>query len=708
MRSKHLLVAALVLLGFSLPARGQPPRPGKAELPVTRIVLFSSGVGYFQREGQVDGNARIDLQFHAQDVNDLLKSLVLQDQGGGQVSTVHYDNRDPIDRTLKSFAIDLTRNPSVADLLQQVRGERVEIVSYGEPGKEGQPATLTGVIVSVQPIKKPVGKDQVLETEQLNLLTSDGLQGVGMAQVQRVKFLRPELEQEFRKALDVLATGHDKQKKTVSLNFLGAGMRAVRVGYVTESPLWKTSYRLILDGEKGKADLQGWAIVENTTDEDWNGVSLGLVSGRPISFQMDLYEPLYVPRPIVEPELFASLRPQTYSGDLDKDQKKNAFGTQNIPTMGMMTQMMGARGPAEPGRSEAARRFAFARDGKGGPMEQSAEKKADFRQGVVSAAVATELGEYFKYEVEQPVSLPRQKSALLPIVKGPVEAAKVSIYNESVHAKFPLLGLRLKNTTDLHLMQGPITIIDQGAYAGDARITDLQPKETRLLSYAVDLGTEVAPEVPQPADSLTAVKAYKGILYATHKVRHTKVYTIKNRSEHPHMVLLEHPYRADLALLKPEKPSERTREVYRFEVKVAPGETVKREVVEEQQRVDQVVLTTSDDETVRFFVRGSVSSARVKQALEQTLRLKSELAQTQTEIRTEEEALAVIEKDQARMRANMERVPQTSQAYKRYLQKFDDQETEIEKRRATVSKLQQKSESQRKEFEAFLLSLNVE
>src|SRR5207249_3284286 len=127
---------------------------------------------------------------------------------------------------------------------------------------------------------------------------------------------KPEVEQEFRKALEVLATAHDKKKKTVSLNFLGNGKRAVKVGYVTESPIWKTSYRLSLEKEN-KAFLQGWAIVENTTDEDWNQVSLGLISGRPISFQMDLYEPLYVPRPRIEPELFASLRPPSYGGNMD-------------------------------------------------------------------------------------------------------------------------------------------------------------------------------------------------------------------------------------------------------------------------------------------------------------------------------------------------------------------------------------------------------
>src|SRR5262245_27843692 len=121
---RFLCVMGVAGLGF--PAFGQP-KPGLAELPVTQVVMYSSGVGYFEREGQVDGNARIDLQFQASNINDLLKSLVLQDQGGGQVSTINYDDRDPIDMTLKSFAIDLTQNPSMAELLNQARGEKVEV-----------------------------------------------------------------------------------------------------------------------------------------------------------------------------------------------------------------------------------------------------------------------------------------------------------------------------------------------------------------------------------------------------------------------------------------------------------------------------------------------------------------------------------------------------------------------------------------------------
>jgi hypothetical protein len=694
-----LVFAIAVVFSAAIPVLAQQGT-GQAQLPVTRIVLFSSGVGYFQREGQVDGNARIDLQFAANNINDLLKSLVLQDQGGGRISTVNYDNRDPIEKALKSFAIDLTTNPTMGALLTQTRGEQVEVTRSDQLG------AVTGVIVGVEKIKKPSGKDQVIETEQVNLLTDEGLQGIDLSHVQRIRFLKPELEREFRKALGVLAAGHDKQKKTVTLNFLGNGQRAVRVGYITESPIWKTSYRLSLD--KDKAFLQGWAIVENTTDEDWNQVSLGLISGRPISFRMDLYEPLYVPRPVVEPELFASLRPPTYSGNLGELPRGAAErGLGGMAGEGRGGGVAGRRPMSKSLQSAPALRAES--ENLNAPLADTAKPLAiDPRQGVASAAVATELGEYFQYQIEHPVSLPRQKSALLPIVNGPVQATRVSIFNEGVHAKFPLLGLRFKNTTGLHLMQGPITVFEESSYAGDARVSDLQPNETRLVSYAVDLGTEVQAEVPEPADSLVTVKIYKGVLHATHKIRHTKRYTVKNRSEHGRLVLVEHPYQPQLTLVAPEKPAERSREVYRFEVKAEPNKPSKLEVVEEQKRLDEIALVGSDDDTVRFFVRSASSSSAVKKALEEILKLRDQLAGTQRDIAREEQSLKVIEQDQSRMRANMERVPQTSEAYKRYLKKFDDQETQIEKARAQVAKLQETAEEQKKAYEAFVLGLNIE
>jgi hypothetical protein len=281
------------------------------------VVLFNSGVGYFSRSGEVTDDARVDLSFQESDVNDLLKSMVLEDFGNGRIAAVSYDSREPISRTLASFAVNLNSQPTFAGIATQMRGERVEVVMT--PGAANQPGKLSGVIVGVEHQKVAAGNAQ-LDVEMLNLWCAEGLRSVKLSDVQQLKFSNPVIESEFRRALEVLALNHDSQKKAVSLHFAGEGKRKVQVGYVVEAPIWKTSYRLVL-GEKEKPYLQGWALVENPTDEDWAGVKMALISGRPISFKMDLYNPLFVDRPTVEPELFASLRPVTYRGgfgDLDK------------------------------------------------------------------------------------------------------------------------------------------------------------------------------------------------------------------------------------------------------------------------------------------------------------------------------------------------------------------------------------------------------
>src|SRR5437899_7877121 len=304
-------------------ARPTAPNPETAatKLPVKQVVLFSSGVVYFQRQGEVEGHARIDLLFPAGDINDLLKSLTLQDLNGGLVTAVSYDSHDPVERTLKSFAVDLTIHPGIMGLLEQARGEKVEIALQQSVGQ--QSGTVSGTVVGVE-AQKQAGKEGPEQIAFLNMWCADGLRSIKLADVQRVRFLNPLLESEYRRALDTLALSHDAQKKSVSLAFTGQGKRQVRVGYVTESPVWKTSYRLVLGDKEHKPFLQGWAVVENPTDEDWNGVHMALISGRPISFKMDLYQPLYAPRPTVEPELFASLRPQAYEGDMDERKRAGA------------------------------------------------------------------------------------------------------------------------------------------------------------------------------------------------------------------------------------------------------------------------------------------------------------------------------------------------------------------------------------------------
>jgi hypothetical protein len=773
-----LFIAIVGIAGQRKRTSAQPPakadkvlKPPAPALPIAQVILFSSGVGYFQRQGDVEGNARVDLSFPQTDVNDLLKSLVLQDAGGGQVGMISYDSHDPIDKTLKSFALDLTANPTFGQLLNQARGERIEVVTQAAGNLPA--AMVTGTIVGMESQRQQRGSD-IIEVDQLNLLTADGMRGVPLAQVQRVRFLNASLDAELKRALEVLALGHDSQKKSVTLNFTGDGKRAVRVGYVVESPIWKTSYRLVLDKE-GKPFLQGWAVVENSGDDDWNQVRMVLVSGRPISYQMDLYEPLYVPRPMVEPELFASLRPPTYGGALVAGGQIGVGGG-NAGVAGIggigglggfaglgggqanLGNLGGATWPGKDADEGVARdpmrgRFfgglgllggnryqgagqaglqggqAGQQGGQAGRLtyeelqrrrqERSAAKDTakkvgsavaalDPREGVPSFASGTESGDYFQYAIDQPVTLPRQKSALLPIMNQPVAATRVSIFNQEVHATFPLLGLKFKNTSGQHLMQGPLTVYEDGRYAGDARLLDLQPDEERLISYAIDLGTEVKASAKPATEQLVAVTIAKGILRATTKWQNVTTYMAKNRSRHERNLLIEHPIKAGWKLVAPAKPMERSRDVYRFQLAAPAGQTVRQEVIEERSGLNETAVSSCDEKTFQLYIAGNAVSPRVKAALKKAVEWEYALADSRRLVAQVTHQLKELTDDQARLRANFRELPATSAAYKRYLTKFDTQETEIETLQKELKQATETEKRQQKEYGDYLVDLNVE
>ena len=533
---------------------------------------------------------------------------------------------------------------------------------------------------------------------------ADGMRSVKLSELQRVRFLNPVMDNEVRKALETLTLSHDTQKKAVSLSFVGEGKRNVRVGYVIENPIWKTSYRLVLGKEKeDKPFLQGWAVVENATDEDWKDVRMALVSGRPISFQMDLYTPLYVPRPTVVPELFASLRPVTYNDDLDKSHWGIALNR---------TDPIALRSPETKPEGEklVLESSIEAKDGAGTKLKEDLGKRMNLADSGVSAmATATKLGDFFQYAIDKPVTLPRQKSALLPIVNKDVEGARCSIYNETTQAKFPLLGLKFKNTSGLHLMQGPITVFEGSNYAGDARILDMEPNEERLISYAVDLGTEVNAVPSSDNGRLTQVKVVKGILHSQTKLRETKTYTIVNRNDAERLVLVEHPVRNDFHLTDDTaKPAETASDVYRFEVKAPAGKTAVQAVTEERVLNEQIQLTNSNDDQMRFFLNSTISSPKVKEGLKQAIDLRFALGKTQRDRADLERQLKDVTDDQVRLRANLKEMPPTAAAYKRYLDKFDQQETQIEKFQADIKKSQDTESQQRKAYEDFLNTFSAE
>ncbi|REK08988.1 MAG: DUF4139 domain-containing protein [Planctomycetota bacterium] len=691
-RCNGSLVALCCVGLLALPAAAQEKKANADEngVPLSKVVMFTSGVGYFEHRGSVDGDATVEMRFNSEDINDLLKSMVLEDRGGGKISTVTYGSRDPITKTLKTFPIDLTNNPTLGDILNQVRGERVHVVA---------PSAVTGVLLGVEKRRKEVGGDhEPVMAEHLNLLTDEGLRSVPMESVSRIQLLNEELDKEFHKALMVLASGHNNDKKSVTLQFLGQGKRPVRVGYIQETPVWKTSYRLVLD-EKEAPFLQGWAIVENTSEEDWENVQLTLVSGRPISYRMDLYEPLYAQRPLEQLELYASLRPQVYGDDLAQ-QGERFEALSRARAAGRLASGKGVAGGAAP---EAAPPAAAEADA----FSNNMSLVIPVDKAATTSAEAAQVGELFQYVIGTPVTLERQKSAMLPIVNESVEAEKLAIYNPAVQARHPLNGLRLVNSTDLHLMQGPITVFDGATYAGDAKIEDLAPGAERLISYALDLNTEVAPETKSGPEQLVNVKLRKGTMQITRKYVRDTTYTVKNSNDETKTVLIERPFDANWKLVAPKEPTEKTRNMYRFAVQAEPGKPAKLEVAEEQIVHQSLALTNLDDSTIAFYVNQKQVTPEVKKALEEIVKRKRTLAEVAEQRKQLEKQIASISSEQSRIRDNMARLDRDSDLYRRYILKFTEQEDAIDKMRVEIEDLTEKEAELRKALDDYLLGLDV-
>ena len=513
-----------------------PTRAAAPTLPIAQVVLFSTGVGYFQREGEVQGNARVDLTFPVQDINDLIKSMVLSDLGGGHVSAVSYESQAPIEKTLRSFAINLTNNPTFGQILNQARGEKVEAVL--QQGTTTQPGTMTGVIMGVEK-KKETRRQGVVESEFVNLWCAEGMRSVKLGDVQRVRFLNPVMDSEVKKALEVLSLSHDTQKKAVSLAFSGEGKRDVRVGYVVENPIWKTSYRLVLDRQgqavpaglgrgrehagrrlEQRPHVAGIGPADQLPDGPVPAAVRAAAGGRAGAVRVAAAADLH-------------RRHGSEAGRLQLAGKPNRGNSARIRTRPtprlQLDHVHGTRTrPADLCRVAAALPAA-SQHGQARRWE-----RMDLAKGVqLGGRRRPNWATSIQYKIENPVSLARQKSALLPIVNQEVEGTKVSIYNESVQAKFPLLGLKFKNSTPLHLMQGPITVFDNNSYAGDARILDLQPKEERLDLLRHRPGHRSrADRATAESDQITRSRSTRASSRRPSRVREEKTYKIKNRSEH--------------------------------------------------------------------------------------------------------------------------------------------------------------------------------
>ncbi len=640
---------------------------GDESLPVTGVTLFSSGVGHFRHDGIVNGDTEITLAFDAGDIDDLLKSLVLQDYDGGFVEAVTYPSSDPLSRILGSFSLNIADNPPLARLLDRARGEAVRL--------EGTPS-VDGVIAGIE-YRSQASDGAVIQLPVLNLLTTEGLRQVDLADVRSFRFLDSGVQADLDSALAVIAANRQEDKKLITLRFGGEGERRVSISYIREVPVWKTSYRLVLEDD-GTAQLQGWAMVENTGESDWADVLLTLASGQPISFVTDLYSPIYVPRPRVRQNYGTAAAPQQYERD-------------RAPVLAA------APVPRAASRAYAPESLSEFIDDEMDIM--SVDKSINLSQGVTTAAQSD--GESL-YRITKPVSVPRREAAMLPIIGTSIPAERLSIYDRSVLEGHPLKAVRITNQTELQLPAGPATLFDGSVYGGDVQLPSMSEGEERLLSYAVDLESGVIVRSSSIPEEITELKIVEGSLVSTVRLISTTEYVIDRLGDEELHYLVIHPKRSGWTIKGDVKPSLETQSTWRFELDVEAGETASLPVVEEYVRSRNFALNSIRDDQILFYLSQKVINSETRRILERIRELRSALTARESERRNLESRISVIYRDQTRIRDNLQALESGTELYQRYVEILNGQEDELQKLKVELETARNAESAARKTLGDFI------
>ncbi len=428
--------------------------------------------------------------------------------------------------------------------------------------------------------------------------------------------------------------------------------------------VWKSSYRLIF-GAAGEPMLEGWAIVDNTSGEDWNNVRLSVVSGKPVSFITKLYEPRYIFRPFVELAENQAATPVVYQGALDNLASKAA-----------------APPPA------AARAAQVSEAGLGGRMFEREEVK---QSSFGATADGRQTGELFEYSFATPVTVKHGESAMLPFLQQKIGARKLLVYSES-YGLNPRDAAELTNITGKTLDGGPITVYDAGTYAGEALVETLPMGDKRLISYGVDLGTRVTTKFDSSQALVREIHFRRGALTTRSAVEETKTFTIKNVDAKAKTLVIEHPQRQGYTLLG-QKPAETTANAYRFEVKLAPAGTETFPVREERLLDQTFAVTNLTPDLLASYVQNKALSDTARRQLDQIAQKKREVAANDAASRQAEAEVTSLNQDQSRLRSNIEslnRVSGQQDQVQAYARQLAGAETRLAALRDTQSDLRKK------------------
>jgi len=677
-----------------------------ADLPVKQVVLYKHGVGFFERSGRLAAGESARLDFDAAEMNDVLKSLTISEQGGGRISGLRYDSLDPLSRKLSEFPFQIGVAQPLSGMLDQLKGARLEM-KFGAESVAG--AIVTGRMVQ--------GTDKQTEREQLTLLLDDGeMHTFDLGAATGLHFSDAKLQEQFKEYLAALSAARSKEKRSVYIDSTDARARDVTASYMIPAAVWKSSYRLIF-GASGAPTLEGWAIVDNATGEDWTNVALSLVSGRPISFVSQLYAPRYVDRPAAELADDTAARPVVHEGAFGNFRTNGGQdfqvagggggggrGSGGFVVNGSVSGSMGALAmPAPPPYPASPAPMAEAM---GITSRSDRFERAAAPSTIVSGASAGELGELFEYRIAQPVTIRKSESAMLPFLQQPIEGRKLLIYSDH-SSQHPTNAAELTNNSGKTLDGGPITVYDGGAYGGEALMETLKAGDKRLISYAVDLGTRITEAFGSTAALVREFHANRGILTTKMAAEETRTYTIRNIDQKAKTLILEHPLRPQYILLN-QKPAEKTASAYRFEIPLAAGASQEYAVAEERVYDQTYAVTNLTPDVLLEYVRNRNLSDAGRRELQRIADQQSQIAQTDRSLSDIAGQIGNLTSDEDRIRRNIESLNNVSgqqQQVQNYARQLDAHEQQLAALRDTQAETEKKKASLQAELSRLIEGL---
>ena len=634
-----------------------------AELPVRTVVLYKHGVGYFERGGTLGPGESARLDFKAEEMNDVLKSLTINDQGG-KVTGLRYDSSIPLDQKLTEFPFRINNGEPLSAVIDQLKGAGIEM-DFG-------PQKIAGAIVSARLI---AGDKDHPEREQLTLLMDSGeLRNVDLAAATAIRFADQKLQLQFKDYLAALTGARSKDKRSVYIDSTDSKSREVRAEYIIPMPAWKSSYRLLFDEKAPQPTLEGWAIVDNTTGEDWTNVRLSLVSGKPISFISQLYAPKYITRLGAELAEDRPVAPTVYSGALRKDAPVPAPTARS----GVVNGALGGAG-----------------GGVGAGFLVQGADQISALSTVAPSGPATEIADLFEYSIATPVTVRKDESAMMPFLQQKVSARKLIIYSDSSRPN-PFNAAELTNNTGKTLDGGPITVFDAGTYAGEALVETVKNSDKRFISYGVDLGTRISTNLDSRNDAVRELHAHNGLLISKAAQVQKKTYSVHNVDPRAKTLIVEHPVRAGFDLIDTAKPIETARDVYRFEMKLPANGSLDFPVTEEHVYDTQISVSSLNPDGLLTYIRNKTISDAARRQLQQIADVKTQIANADAEKRSVTGQVDNLTRDEERNRQNITSLSSVSgqqQLVQEYARKLSDQETQIAKLRDREGALDQQHAS---------------